>query len=639
MLRPLVLTLACMLAATAADELAAIPRRLPAPGVPLPEAERATLEKDLAALAPRLAKAGAHAADAQVFAKAVIYALRFDEFYDLAKDVPKAHWALAQAAERLDHLDAAPWAQQPGPQALAYVSAIDGSVQPYGVVIPEHLPAGKPVPLYVWLHGRDEKGTDLHFLWARAHDKGEVHPDDAIVVHAFGRQCIGFKSAGESDVIDVVEAVKQRYQIDPERVVLMGFSMGGGGSKQVAAHFTDHYCTIHTGAGFAETARFCHLKKEEYPPLYEQTLWQVYDVPNYVRNLFNVPFSCYSGEKDGQKQAADVLDEAFAGEGRKLVQYIGPGAGHWYEKATLARILGDLHEQVAAGRPHDPPALSLQTRTLRYPRMFWLQAEGLEHHWQDARIDATAQGAAATLATTNLTRVRVAWPGLAHGGTVTIDGQAVTVPAAPAGATLVKDAGKWRPAAASDDADLRKRPGLQGPIDDIFMEPFLVVMPSGTSPNARFQRWMEFESKHFRERWAGVLRGELREKKDSEVTADDLARYHVLAWGDAASNALIARTLAKLPIAWDATDIHVGAQAYPSASHALALVQPNPLSPGKYLVLNSGVTFRESDDRNNAMQNPKLPDWAVIDLDKAPDEHAAGGITAAGFFDEAWKLP
>ena len=117
-------------------------RTLPAPGLPLPEAERAALDKELAALTPRLAKAGPHAADAQVFAKAVAYALRFDEFYDLAKDVPKAHWALAQAAERLDHLDAAPWAQLPGPQALAYVSAVDGSVQPYGVVIPEHLPAG-----------------------------------------------------------------------------------------------------------------------------------------------------------------------------------------------------------------------------------------------------------------------------------------------------------------------------------------------------------------------------------------------------------------------------------------------------------------------------------------------------------------
>jgi predicted esterase len=642
--RPVTVLLAsAVLAASlsAAEDIAPIARRVPPPGKELPAETRTRLEADLAGLEARLAKAGTgpELADVRVFAKAVGFALRQNEIFDPKKDVPKVEWALQQAKERLDQLAAAPWTKQAGLVPRGYVSAIDGSVQPYGLVIPEKLDLSKPVPLYIWLHGRGETTTDLPFLWDRAHSAGEVHPDDAIVVHPFGRQCVGFKEAGEVDVLDVVAEVQRHYRIDPERIVLMGFSMGGGGSKQIAAHYTDHFCAIHTGAGFAETARFTHLKPENYPPAYEQTLWGVYDVPCYVRNLFNVPFSCYSGEKDGQIQAAQVLEEAFKEHGHTLVHLIGPGAAHFYNPETLKQALAMVHEAVVAGRPRDPASLTFQTRTLRYHRMFWLDATALDQHWKDTRIDATAKDAAVELKTVNLAGVRVRWPGLADGGTVTIDGQAVKVAkAGPDGAALVKDAGAWRLATAADAAGLRKSAGLQGPIDDAFTAPFLVVEPSGQSPNPRFQRWASFEARHFHERWSTIMRGELRTKKDSEVTDDDLQRYHLVLWGDAASNSVIARLAAKLPIRWDAKAITVGSRSFDAAGNALAMIYPNPLNPAKYVVLNSALTFREANDRNNAMQNPKLPDWAVIDLAKDPDENAPGGIAATDFFDERWQL-
>jgi hypothetical protein len=56
----------------------------------------------------------------------------------------------------------------------------------------------------------------------------------------------------------------------------------------------------------------------------------------------------------------------------------------------------------------------------------------------------------------------------------------------------------------------------------------------------------------------------------------------------------------------------------------------------KYVVLNSGITFRENHDRTNSLQNPKLPDWAIIDLTQPPDGNAPGRIADADFFDEQW---
>jgi hypothetical protein len=54
-------------------------------------------------------------------------------------------------------------------------------------------------------------------------------------------------------------------------------------------------------------------------------------------------------------------------------------------------------------------------------------------------------------------------------------------------------------------------------------------------------------------------------------------------------------------------------------------------------VFNSGPTFRESHDRTNSLQNPKLPDWAVIDVSVPPDGNLPGKVAAAGFFNEEWK--
>ena len=62
---------------------------------------------------------------------------------------------------------------------------------------------------------------------------------------------------------------------------------------------------------------------------------------------------------------------------------------------------------------------------------------------------------------------------------------------------------------------------------------------------------------------------------------------------------------------------------------------------GKLLlvVLNSGFTFAEAGSGSNARQTPKLPDFAVINLDAFGAARRPSGIVTAGFFDERWQLP
>jgi hypothetical protein len=143
---------------------------------------------------------------------------------------------------------------------------------------------------------------------------------------------------------------------------------------------------------------------------------------------------------------------------------------------------------------------------------------------------------------------------------------------------------------------------------------------------------------HAQEHWRRHFRGVAPIKPDTEVTADDMRTKNLILWGDASSNTIIAKLADRLPIQTKDGKITVGVQSYDAANHAPILIHPNPESPSRYVVLNSGFTFREFAHLNNARQIPKLPDWAIVNLDTPPNPLWPGKIVAADFFDEAWQL-
>src|SRR5439155_23843725 len=91
-------------------------------------------------------------------------------------------------------------------------------------------------------------------------------------------------------------------------------------------------------------------------------------------------------------------------------------------------------------------------------------------------------------------------------------------------------------------------------------------------------------------------------------------------------------------IRWPTERQAVSDSPFSAASHVPIVIYPNPLNPKRYIVINSGFTFREFDYLNNAQQVPKLPDYAVIDVDVPVTPRAPGGIVKAWFFGEQWQL-
>lgn len=520
----------------AADNLSDKVRRIPPAGVALPEADRSLLKAEVDKLSQEITGLRNDLKsrpdllellpDVEIYGSAIQSALSYDEFFNL-REVSVAKSLLEHGMTRAKQLreGQAPWNTATGLVVRGYVSKIDGSVQPYGLVVPSSFQANTPnrFRLDVWCHGRGENLSEVNFIRDRQSSSGEFTPPDSFVLHPYGRYCNANKFAGEIDLFEALEDVKKHYPIDDDRLVMRGFSMGGAACWQFAVHYPGMWVAAAPGAGFSETADFLKVFQNEsvQPTWYEKKLWHLYDCTDYAPNLFNCPTVAYSGERDRQKQAADMMAKALLSEGIELAHIIGARAGHNYTREAKAEINRRIDRIAAAGRDPLPSTIHFTTWTLRYNRYSWLQIDGLEQHWEQARVDARLvggdRGNVTQIETRNVSALTLEIPAggwkldIRKKPRVSVDGIEVEASKPRSDrswtARFQKVAGKWTTVDSVAEGGLRKRHGLQGPIDDAFMDSFMMVRPTGSALDDRVGKWAETEMNHAVQHWRRQFRG------------------------------------------------------------------------------------------------------------------------------------
>ncbi len=630
-------------------------RPIPPPGIELTPTDRAELGRRLQSLQSATAALAGDPLlpDVLIYQEAVRYALENNEFFK-ADEILKAHNLLSHGLERARLLSEgkAPWTTATGLVVRGYVSKIDRSIQPYGLVIPASYSPNLPHRwrLDAWFHGRGETLSEVNFLSERESRAGEFTPPQTIVLHLYGRYCNASRFAGEIDFEEALAATKRQYAIDENRILVRGFSMGGASAWDIGTHHAGRWAAVAPGAGFSETIAFLKLDltKPDAPFPWEQKLWRMYDATEYALNLSNTSTVAYNGDQDGQKQAADAMEAAMAREGIALTRVTGPQTGHRYHPQSKVEINDKLDAIAAVGREPYPRQILFTTFTLAYNRMKWIVIDSLEQHWERARIEASIEGdQTVKITTTNTAALSLDFgPGgaplsMTSKARILIDNQTISAPPPQSDRSwqvhLRKSGTRWAIASSATLPGLHKTHTLQGPIDHAFMDSFLIVKPSGSPSHAETAKWVEAEQGRAIREWRKQFRGEPQVTDDFNVTEAQIASSNLILWGDPGSNKILGRIAGQLPIQWSAEGIRVGSKTYPK-SHAVALIFPNPLNPTKYVVINSGFTYREYDYLNNARQTPKLPDWAIIDTSVPPGPRYPGKIAAAGFFNEDWQL-
>ncbi len=627
-----------------ADNDPAKVKPVPPKGVAVPDADKAELTAGLAELKVAIDSVPAALGkdhplakllpDVEIYHKAVRYALEYDEFFN-PKEIAAGKALLKTGLQRAKELKAGKpsWTTATGYVVRGYRSKIDGSVQPYGLTVPKTFdPKGTTKHrLDFWWHGRGEVLGEVSFIANQQGAGGIIAQPDAFILYPYGRYCNANKLAGEVDSLECLDHAKANYRIDENRLVARGFSMGGAACWQYAVHYPTLFAAAAPGAGFAETPEFLRVFQNEKvePTWYEKKLWRMYNATESALNLYNLPTVAYSGEIDKQKQAADVMERELKKLGMPLTHIIGPKTAHAYEAGAMKIVNDKIDEIVAKGKVLHPTEIKFTTPTLRYNQSGWITIDALDKHWEQATVHGRGMGKDYFVHTVGVNALSLSLRG--PNATVVVDGTLVGVykglsEKEPFVKKFSKTNGMWIDDLRQANAGLAKVHGLQGPIDDAFMDSFLMVKPTGAPMNELTGKWVEAESKHAIVHWRKQFRGDAPVKNDTDITDDDIKNNNLILWGDPKSNAILAKIADKLPL-----------KEFGDSTVTL-LIYPNPLNPKKYVVLNSGFTFREYDYLNNARQVPKLPDYAVVDVTNGANSRYPGKIVRAGFFGEQWEL-
>lgn len=177
------------------------------------------------------------------------------------------------------------------------------------------------------------------------------------------------------------------------------------------------------------------------------------------------------------------MEQYLEREGLPLEHRIGPDMGHKYDDASIDVI----NDRVAqwANPPVDPypDEIRFTTYTLRYNRMLWVTVDALEEHWERAHIRAQVlEEGRIEIHTRNINRFTVEVPPQIESSEpiIAIDGPRIEgfpgVSREKRRLEFIKEAHSWRvrSGVVSEIAPgpRPKRHGLQGPIDDAFMNRF-----------------------------------------------------------------------------------------------------------------------------------------------------------------------
>lgn len=592
-------------------------------------------------------------ADVDVYRRAADLMDRLDE-YAARGDAAMVVDQVATGLSRVESLKAGatPWARIGGSVVRGYASKVDGSSQPYAVEIPSGFDFDRPARLDVVLHGRSDGINEARFIKSR---EGKKVPDGrpGLTLHVFGRTNNAYRWAGESDVFEAIESARRNYKVDDDRVVLRGFSMGGAGAWHLGLHHPSVWSSVEAGAGFTETLDYAKINVQTLPDWRKKSL-AIYDGVDYALNAFNVPTIGYGGEIDPQLRASTNIVEALKGlgfamrvdglvtkaEGLDFVRVVGKGMGHKVDPESQ-KLLDAFHDERAeAGLDRTPRRVRFVTYTLAYNQAHWISVERLGEHYKRATVDASLDGEVATIATENVAAIGVDRP---VAESVRLDGKVLPLRLAAKGLLpkvyYKKSAEGWEVVehdpsiALIDGLDGAKNPAIHGPIDDAFRSSFLVVIPTGTPAHPVVDAWARGRLDRFAKDWERYLRGSVRTRRDVDLTEADVAEHHLVLFGDPGSNAVLAKVLKGLPVAWSASKLGLAGD-YDAATHAPALIAPNPLNPRRYVVVNSGHTFTPADFRGtNALLFPRLGDYAVFKIEAGGE----GEVVTSGYFDERWR--
>jgi len=527
-----------------------------------------------------------------------------------------------------------------------YYSPIDDSGQGYRILVPKSYTRSKKTPLVVFLHGRDPNFRPFHpdLTWETFEPMAER--DGVIFVRPHGRGNLGYRGPGADDVLRVIEHVCADYNIDRERIMLTGQSMGGGGTWHLATRYPGRFAAIAPVYGPADRS-VSRRPREDEPP------WAAFarDAGSPLRaaeSLRNIPVYVYHGVKD---PTVSVEHSRRMVARLKELKY---DVTYDEDPEGVHRMPADRTEKIwtfLLKHTRDPNAKAVRFRApyLRCARSRWVRVDAFEEPMKFMEVDAAIDGALLTVDTKNVAAFTVELNAkridLKKPLAVCLDGDSTFLIEKPPKGDLsfvLKPSDETRrprwvlgKPTVSKPGALVKDAKVEGPIADVFRRRFIFVV--GTAGDDRWDAACRALAQRYNDdTWRRVQHVDCLIRTDTEITDADRKHANLILIGGPVVNKVAKEMVAKLPVTFAKGGFTLDGKTFKQPNAALALCYPNPKYVDRCVVLlaaNTPEAVRNFFLWRNYGKFRDLDYYAFVDV-----EEGESPAWLAGVFDANWKF-
>jgi pimeloyl-ACP methyl ester carboxylesterase len=520
---------------------------------------------------------------------------------------------------------------------LAYIDDVDNTPQFCRSYLPLNYNPSKKWPMVVYLHGYNGDNPEYYNWWSagKRHD-GMSDSHGAIFIEPHGRGNTSYLGIGDRDVLKCIEMAKQKFNVDDDKVYLVGSSMGGWGTWNVATRHPGLFAAINPVYGGDDY--HVSLSKENIEKL---SNWEVFLLDKFsstaqMESLLDLPILVYHGDQD---QSVNV----------NLSRYLVRMLQRWNYDVRYVEVPGKGHvelglwDQTASWllqhkRNVAPRQVRLRAADLRTASSYWVEVAQRNNPFEFMVVDAEVlEGNIIRVDSRNVCElsltpvkplvdyskpVRVVW----NGNTLSLSNLQSK--------RIVLREEEYKPLA------LCKTPQMAGPIADFQNTPFIIVV--GTiSSDSLMTKMIRQKAEMIVGNWKAAQKYEPRVKNDVDVTEAEMKKYSLYLLGGSEENTISKRVLEKIPLHVTSGEIIIDGRSFRAKDAVLNAIYPNPLNSERYVEIvaaTSGAGFFFFDPhRRDLFQY----DFTITD-GKIPNFSAGARnekiMIASGFFNYNWKI-
>lgn len=515
---------------------------------------------------------------------------------------------------------------------LAWKDEVDDSAQYARAYLPPDYDSKKKYPMVVGLHGYNSANPEYINWWGvTERHNGIADRNSVIVIEPHGRGNTGYEGIGEMDVLTAIRIAKKTFSVDDDRVYLMGYSMGGGGTWFLGTRHPELFAAI--GPFYGGWDYHIYLKEEELAKLTPYQRFGSESESSFAQAeaLLTTPVFVNHGDSD------ELVTPDYSRYVVKMLQRWGynirywehPGGGHGgfeAEKELLRWFLSHTLER-------NPMEVRIRSASLKSASAHWVKIQQNENPlsfiFANARImdkhtiRLNTENALQVRLTPgeelidHTAPVRVLWND-ADAGTYTFEDGAITLQSK--GYSPIKPF---------------KTPKVCGPIGDINNTPYAIVV--GTlSKDARMNKFCQLRAESARDEWETWQHVKPRYFLDTEITNDQISKYSLILFGGPDENLVTRKLVEQIPLKIESDSMTIGGRNFPAQNAGVSMVYPNPLNPERYVVINAS---NSPDAMFFINRLPGRFDYAIAETKAIgnSDIPFEKGCVVAGCFDYNWQ--